>query len=203
MDVVVITSDEAVANELKIINELLKNGLQTLHIRKPKFSRAEFEEFIKAIPKEYHGRLVVHGNYNLAIKFKLKGVHMHRKHRSGKWKNSLKRFLLRLRNPNILISTTFHSLQSLRENNITYDYVFLSQVFHANSHYNHSDSSGINLLRNSIANSNTRVYAMGGITTSKISVIKAAGFNGVGLSKSLWTKDEVTATQFLTQFLSA
>lgn len=186
MEVIVITSPGKSDNELKRIVELFENGLETLHLRKPKFSSDDMEEFIQAIPEVYRNRVVIHGHYRLALKYGLKGIHLMRRHRQANWKNWWKRFLLRLKNPGLQISTTFHSLQSLKDNKWTYDYVFLSPVFTSHSHYNNSESSGVNLLRSVVVDSKLKVFALGGVDVDKIPVVRAAGFHGVGLLNMVW-----------------
>lgn len=190
MEVIVITSPGKNDHEINRIIELFENGLETLHLRKPRFTSKEMEEFIHAIPGKYRNRLVIHGHYSLAIKYGLKGIHLQRRHRQPLWKNRWKRFLLRLKNPKIQISTTFHSIQSLRENKWTYDYVFLSPVFTAHAHYSDSEKSGINLLRTVVSDSGLKVFALGGVDPEKMPVVRAMGFHGVGISGSLWKENE-------------
>jgi len=186
MEVIVITSPGKNERELSRIIELFESGLETLHLRKPKFSSKEMEEYIQAIPGIYRNRLVIHGHYDVAFKYGLKGIHLQRRHRQPKWSNRWKRFLFRLKNPKLKISTTFHSIQSLKENKWSYDYVFLSPVFTSHAHYSDSESSGINLLRTVVNDSRLPVFAAGGVDLDKIPVVLAIGFHGVGLSSSLW-----------------
>lgn len=197
MEVIVITSPDKNDNEIPLITELFENGLETLHIRKPKFSSSDIQLYLQAIPSKYYDRIVMHGHYDIAIKNKLRGIHLHRRHRKRTWKNRWKLFWMRLKHPYLKISTTFHSLQSLKENWWAFDYVFLSPIFTSHSHYSHEESAGINLLKSVIHSSGTRVYALGGVTVDKLPVVQAAGFHGVGISGAVWkaSTDHVTSLE--------
>lgn len=186
MEVIVITSPGKNDHEIAQIAELFENGLETLHVRKPKFTSQEIEHYLLSIPKRYYDRLVLHGHYKLAIKHRLKGVHLHRRHRKPKLRNRWKLFWMRLRNPRLKIATTFHSLQSLRENTWSFDYVFLSPIFTSHAHYSDEESSGINLLKSVIIESRSKVFALGGVTLEKLPIVQAAGFHGVGISGAVW-----------------
>ncbi|MEX2596113.1 MAG: thiamine phosphate synthase, partial [Salibacteraceae bacterium] len=153
MEVIVITSPTHRENEVQRIVHLFENGLQTLHLRKPKWKSSELETLIKDIPEMFHNRIIIHGHYKLALKYKLKGIHLHRKHRSNKWKNRWKRFLLKMRSPNLVITTTFNSLESLRENTQHFDYVFLGSVFNSHSYYSRDEEAGMNMLKSIVKKS--------------------------------------------------
>lgn len=189
MDVVVLTSSGNNNGELNRLIELFDHGLETLHVRKPKMPKVEVEEFIVSIPKKYHNRIIIHGHYDLAIKYKLKGVHLHRRHRSNSWRNRWKRFLLKLKRPGIEITATFHTIQSLTESKVSFSYVFLGQMFTSSSMFNSSSSSGIKMLKKVIGDSASPVYALGGISNDKLDKIQSAGFHGVGLSSAVFNAD--------------
>jgi thiamine-phosphate pyrophosphorylase len=101
-------------------------------------------------------------------------------------RNRFKRLIFKIRKPNIVICTTFNSLESLRENQQAFDFVFLNSVFSSHSHYSKSEEAGLNMLRAIIAKTKVPVYALGGVRPEHIEVVKAAGFDGVGLSSYVW-----------------
>ena len=202
MQVVAITSSESSAKEVQRIIELFDNGLMVLHLRKPKSSSKEVEEILKQIPKKYHSLIMIHGKYKLATKYNLRGVHLKRSHRNNKLSSQLLRFRLRLFHPKLKISTTFHSLQSLRENDVRYDYVLLSNVFNASSKFNFEDS-GMKLLKTVIGNCNQDVFAIGGVKAKFLNSIKEAKFVGAGLSSSIFKEEKSVAINELHEFLVA
>lgn len=186
VDIIVITSPKEHPAEVGQIHDLFSLGLESLHIRKPKWSQSKVEALLKDIDARYHKHIVLHGHYNLAVKYKLKGVHLHRRHRSAKWKNRLKRVLLKLRHPNMIFTTTFNSLESLRDNRQSFNYVFLSSVFNRHTYYHKDEEAGINMLRSIVSKSSCPVYALGGVSTEKLPTVEAAGFKGAGLSSAVW-----------------
>ena len=186
MEVIVITSSSEKEKEIPQIVRLFDNGLNTLHLRKPKWNKKEIRSFIESIPKEHHNKIVVHGHYDLAIKYTLKGIHLHRRHRNSKLKNRWNRLLMKLKHPKLIITSTFNSIESLRENTLSLDYVFLYSVFTSHSYYNKDEESGVNLLRSILSKANIPVYALGGVTKDRIEVVRPAGFKGVGLSSAVW-----------------
>jgi thiamine-phosphate pyrophosphorylase len=202
MNVLAITSSSHLANEADRCNLLFENGLTILHLRKPKFSREEMEGFIHDISKQFRNRIVIHGHYDLAVKHKLKGVHMRRKHRSDTFRNNLKRWKLKFRYRKLIFSATFHSLQSLKENKVGYQYILLNNVFSNESKFNFEDS-GLKLIHAIIETTKPLVYAVGGVQQSDISVIKSARFAGAGLSSSLIRTEQTPALEELQVFSAA
>lgn len=202
MQVIAITSSGTSSKEIKRIIDLFDNGLMALHLRKPKMTTKEVEEILKQIPVKYHPYIMIHGKYPLASKYKLMGVHLKRSHRNNLLSSRLLRLRLRLFSPKLKISTTFHSLQSLRENTVQYDYVLLSNVFNASSKFNFEDS-GMKLLKTVIGKCNQKVYAIGGVKTEFLPSIKEAEFSGVGLSSSVLKEDDSTAINALQGFLKS
>ncbi|MEQ9188194.1 MAG: thiamine phosphate synthase [Cryomorphaceae bacterium] len=203
MEVIVFTTQQKTKAEIQRVIQLFENGLETLLIRKPKWTTAQIEAFIESIPQEHHKRIVVHGNYGLAFKYGLKGIHLHRRDRANKFKNRLKRSFFKLRKPNLVICTTFNSLESLRENIQSFDFVFLNSVFSSHAHYSKTEEAGLNMLRSIISKSNIPVYALGGVRPEHIPVVKAAGFDGVGLSSYVWKAAEPGAGKVISIFKAA
>ena len=57
--IIVITPEELVQNETGIINELFREGLDVLHIRKPFINRDEIADFIQNfISKKLTGKMI-------------------------------------------------------------------------------------------------------------------------------------------------
>ena len=75
--IVVVTAAQSIPNELKWINDLLRVGLEKMHIRKPEFSEEELFQFVQRINNKYADRLVVHGHHQLISR--LPHVNFHHK----------------------------------------------------------------------------------------------------------------------------
>lgn len=186
MEVLVITSSKRNESEVEKVIGLFENGLETLHLRKPKFKDKEMEQLIQQIPAEYHSRIVIHGHYHLALKYNLKGIHLQRRHRKPEWKNRWLRFRLKMRRPDLQVSTSFRSMQSLIENKWDFDYVFLGPLFKEGAHYHEDDLATVNSLKNQLKLSKHRVFATGGIQLNNLAFLNKVGFNGIGLSSLVW-----------------
>lgn len=186
LKVILVTPSDQIEGEIERVISLLEEGLEILHLRKPKSSKVYLENYIKAIPSKFHNRIIIHGHYDLALKFNLKGVNFQREHRTKTWKNKWRIFKLRLRNPKLVITTTFKRLESLQSDSLKFDYVILNPVFTAKAYYAENEESGINVLSNAIISSKQTVFAMGGINAGNINVVKKAGFAGMAFCEELF-----------------
>ncbi|RZK98580.1 MAG: thiamine phosphate synthase, partial [Hymenobacter sp.] len=120
----VVISAECHSLELRVLPQLFELGLAVFHVRKPAWSRAETEAYLQAIPSQYHGRLVLHAHYELALRYPVKGVHLTEKARQHSTIGQLLRQL-----PGRSVSASFHSLAAVARHRRRYDYVFLSPIF--------------------------------------------------------------------------
>lgn len=186
MIVAVITSSDKLSSEVPIVNQLFKAGLPVLHLRKSKFSTKKLREYLNLIPKEFHHRIIIHSHHNLALEYKLKGIHFTRSHLKKKTKSYFKLIWYKLRHKNIVITRSFHHLESLTSNKIKYSYVFLNPFFSKTEPLkNHFDIS-INYLKKTIEEFKTPIYASGNITNENIHLLKKYGLHGVAISKIIW-----------------
>lgn len=76
MKLVVITMPDFFADEAQCIEALFRNGLQYLHLRKPKASAEEYGALLRQIDPCYYDRIVLHDHFELLEEFPLKGVHL-------------------------------------------------------------------------------------------------------------------------------
>ena len=72
----IISPEQRLASEPQVLAQLFAAGLSTFHVRKPSWTRPELEAYLKAIPAQYHPRLVLHTHYELALEYPLKGIHL-------------------------------------------------------------------------------------------------------------------------------
>ncbi len=121
MKLIVISSPKKNPSEPEIVTQLFKNGLEIFHLRKPGFSQKELEEYLNLIPGEFFNRIVIHSYHKLAVKYNLRGIHLTRRHRRQKFKTWLKIKYVKSKNPDITITASFHSLESLFEDQIDAD----------------------------------------------------------------------------------
>ena len=196
MKLIVISSPKKNPSEPEIVTQFFKNGLEIFHLRKPKFSQQELEGYLNLIPGEFFNRIVIHSYHKLAVKYNLRGIHLTRRHRRQKFKTWLKIKYVKSKNPDITITASFHSLESLFEDQSNYDYVFLSPVFDSISKGNYQAKFSGHNLEVALSKIHQKVIALGGVDIDKIDKIKEMNFAGMALHGAIWeSNDPVEAFQ--------
>jgi thiamine-phosphate pyrophosphorylase len=175
--------------ETMIATRLFELGLETFHLRKPRFSTREMIDYLDKIPSRFHDRVVIHSHHTLALKYNLKGIHLTRTHLKRTIRLWINLRIIRLKKPKITVSTSFRKLASLYEEQNIYNYVFLSPIFDSISG---KFQAGFNehSLRAAIHKTPFCIIARGGVDLSKIESIQNIGFNGLILNSSLWTSPD-------------
>lgn len=189
MKVIILSNSEKFKSEIDIVIRMFNSGLEVFHLRKPKFSYNRMREYIEAIPIKYHDRIMIHSHWKLATKYNLKGVHLTKRLRRDKLKTWWWLRMLKLKRPNICISTSFHSLLSMIEDDRDYTYVFLSPIFDSISKKGYGAAFSHDNLRATILKSKHNVIALGGVQSDRIQMARELGFDGVALLGSIWKKD--------------
>lgn len=95
MKLIVITSSKSIPDEPKLLTEMFEAGLPCLHMRKPRLSTKEMQALIEAIPAVFHNRIMLHSHHELALKYKLRGIHLSRVHLSKRLRYWWIRFRLK------------------------------------------------------------------------------------------------------------
>lgn len=75
--VAVLSPTGSIRNEIKIVCELFEKGLQTYHLRKPRWTLERVQSWVKSLPKIYRSRIILHQFPELVNKFDLGGFHIH------------------------------------------------------------------------------------------------------------------------------
>jgi thiamine-phosphate pyrophosphorylase len=127
----------------------------------------------------------------LARNFDLKGIHLTKSHKKHKFKTWLIIKLIHLKNPNIIISTSFTTIGELfdttHENR--YDYVFLSPIFDSLSSRFQGGFTEFS-LKSALQKTQRKVIARGGVDVSAIEKANNIGFFGVAFYSSIWRKKD-------------
>ena len=187
MQLVLFTSNDKFRSEIYIVIKMLENGLETLHIKKPNFSKKQMTAYINQIPEKYHRKLIIHSFYSLIFKYNLKGIHISKKFRTKTAQFKTLLFLLRFFNKKKHISCSCHSIEQLLEIPKFYSYVLLTPVF---NHHEMNAKFSKNTLENIIPQVNFDVYASGGINLENMHELESIGFKGVSLMGSIWFNDD-------------
>lgn len=190
----VVTQPEQVAIEPSLLVRLFEHGLAVAHLRKPGWTMKEMEGYLQQIPPQYHARLVVHSHYELALRYKLRGIHLTEKSRLHPLTPAL---LRKLRGRSV--STSFHSLAEVAQHRRRYHYVFLSPIFDSTSKANYRSNFRLEDVQHAIKQWQRRggyvpqVVALGGIMPATISQVQQAGFAGAAVLGSIWQQPDPVA----------
>lgn len=178
---IVISPPEKVSNEIEMINLLVEEGLEYYHLRKPGMSEKEMENFIRKIPGNCRGKIVLHNHYKLVFKNKLKGIHITNKTKNkGIEKNYTQHH----------ISISTHSLEEFYGLRPLYSYVFLSPVFKSISKANYESQFQLNDIKTYLDKNppDNEIIALGGIHKDNIKQVIKSGFDGFALLGGFWNE---------------
>ena len=175
---ITITSPEFLSGEAIFIDKLFSQGLDLLHIRKPDAPLEAYKRFLLQIPKQWYSRIVLHEHFALAEEFGLHGIHLNR--RCSQVPDSFHRS----------ISCSCHTLEEVKKQKDSKDYVFLSPIFDSISKVGyHAAFSPTSLKQAAIENIiDEKVIALGGITANNISLVKEWHFGGVAFLGDIWKR---------------
>ena len=190
MRLVVITPTRDVPDEPILVTKMFEAGLNTLHLRKPKYSTRQMSEYIRQIPAHFQNRIVVHSHHHLALKFKLKGIHLTRAHLSGKWKYFLVRVRLKMRFARITKTRSYTRLQQVyQREEQQFDYCFLGTIFNNMTGELYSGFYEDAVMAAN-RNSNKALVARGGTTLRSVARAHQYGFAGIAFNSFIWNSEE-------------
>lgn len=194
MKLIVISNSNSVEDEVKIITGLFEAGLETFHIRKHQLSTKKMKDFIKAFPEHFHNRIVIHSHHKLAGKFNLKGIHLTKTHIKRKWRTWFILKFIRLKNPDIILTTSYTTIGQILETkqDYNYSYTFLSPIF---DNFNSKFQGGFteHSLRSALQKSELKIVARGGVDIEAIEKANSIGFDGLAFYSSIWRKKDPVA----------
>ncbi|UOQ72976.1 thiamine phosphate synthase [Hymenobacter cellulosilyticus] len=173
-----ISSPWFLPEEHHVLTQLFEAGLTSLHLRKPGASRAEVEAYLRAVPVEFHGRIMLHQHHELARDYALQGLHLPAATR-GKWRGRPM--------PGQHLSTSFHSLAEVERHRRRYHHVFLSPIFNSISKVGYSAAFQAAELQAALHRWAIRptfrpqVIALGGIDASTLGQARQLGFAGAAV----------------------
>lgn len=186
MKLVVITQSQKSDNEIANIIQMFEAGLETLHVRKNRFSTKELDAYLKEIPSHFHDRIIIHSHHKLALKYNLKGFHFtstHLKHKFKLWWNTR---MIYLRKPHLVKSISHKRIAELYElQKVKTDYCFLGTMFHNVSGELYSGFYP-ETIKAAIDKSGRKIIARGGVNEKSVELAHQLGFYGVALYGHLW-----------------
>ncbi len=190
MKLILISNPVNLVDELETIVRIFESGLTYFHLRKPDFTKEEYELFLKEIPLKYRKYIIIHHHHELIYNYKLKGIH-HTRHTNFK--------PIQLSYP-IHQSKSFHSIGEIDNNQLPYNYVFLSPIYNSISKQGCQSNFDFFTLANWLKykSHSCEIIALGGINQDKIIEVKQMGFDGVAILGIIW--NEVSIDKRLEKF---
>ncbi len=178
MRLIVITPESGVWDkEIVLYHWMFENGLDFLHLRKPKAGIDEYRAILNQIDKQWLNRIVIHDHYTLADEYDLAGWHLNDRNASTAPKHQ-KAF-----------SASSHSVAELQKRlALCSEYCFLSPIFDSISKVGYSSAFDLSALN--LEDLGPRVIALGGIDSHNLSLCRQAGFSGVALLGYIWGRKE-------------
>jgi thiamine-phosphate pyrophosphorylase len=183
MKLIVISSSLNIFDEMETIFQLFFEGLQYFHLRKPEFTKKEYEYFLQQIPEQHRNKIIIHHYHELIESYNLKGIH----HTS---KTNFKSLSFRRK---IHQSKSFHLLEEVVNNKYPYDYGFLSPIYNSISKPGYQSKFNFPQLTNFLSNNPQTIplIALGGIDFDKIEEIKQMGFAGIAILGAIWQENQI------------
>ncbi len=181
MKLIAFTTPNFWHGESDAICRLLDSGWMRVHIRKPSASQKQITELIEIIPAKFRQSLTLHDHFDLAIKYNLGGVHLNQRNSQPPhgWSG--------------LVSRSCHSLEEITQYSYL-DYLTLSPIFDSISKAGYrSQFSTDDLIQADLS----KVYALGGVTFSRINQLKELGFSGAAMLSEAW-KTKMETLQLIT-----
>ncbi|MBQ2321769.1 MAG: thiamine phosphate synthase [Bacteroidales bacterium] len=176
MRLIAISWPDFFEGEAEAVNALFHEGLERLHIRKPGAGEADVEGFIRQIEEPFRQRLAIH--YFPSLAQKLEGVGMHL---SNGFRHVPDGFFGTL-------SISCHSIEEVEREKSTVDYLFLSPIFDSVSKSGYKSAFSDSDIRAASASGviDSKVAALGGITSANVAQVAAMGFGGAAVLGGLW-----------------
>lgn len=175
--IIVITLPEFFEGEAERIVQFLEGDVDLVHIRKPGAKSEQIEELLLKIPYKLRNRLILHDHFELAIKYRLRGIHLNSRNNeiTKGWKGA--------------VSRSCHSIAELAEcKKKSYDYLSLSPIFDSISKEGYKSAFTREQLEEARQKGiiDSRVVALGGVTFDKIGLITEMGFGGAMILGDAW-----------------
>lgn len=194
---IVLTSEQEINNEAKLLNRLFKVGLEALHLRKPSFEEEAYRSLLKQIDAQFYNRIMLHEHHHLCEEFNLKGIHIQEQPRLNLG-DDLKNYMNQFKIGNFLVSSSFHEPETLASCEIDFDYHLLSPVFSSISKKGY-EGRGFD-----VCHIDKKIIGMGGINTQTITNTFKLGYTGIGVLGGVWnTDDPVQSFQHIKQHYDA
>ncbi|MCD8207725.1 MAG: thiamine phosphate synthase [Bacteroidales bacterium] len=184
--IIVLSPTEGLRDEAKLVTELFKNGLAEYHVRRPRWRRSRFVQFIRAVPEQFRGRLVLHQHPELVGTHGLGGFHL--------VVQGTSRVPEEYEGPLSVQCGSYFDVERFGRRCGT---VLLGPVFPRNAR--EGTTRTVEEFETTISycrkkGFGEKFFAIGGITAKNVNQCKRLGFDGCALVRAIWdAKDPLEA----------
>lgn len=190
MELIVISSPLALADESILINSLFMAGLKCFHIRKPESEMQSVKDLLNGIEPRFYDRIALHQFHQMANEYGIKRLHYTEQARetstTAQWQN--------LVDNGFTLSSSVHQISMLPGLTL-FEYVFYGPVFNSISKpgYKSKLTAGFKLDKSNIK---PKVMALGGVEHSNLSTLKPMGFDGAAVLGTIWKEPDQAVKRF-------
>jgi thiamine-phosphate pyrophosphorylase len=176
---IVITKPNYFEGEVKLLVQLLEEGADFIHVRKPHKNVSVIAELISQIPVEYHERIKVH--YFKEVLDQYSQVNFHHS-KTSCFQEGL----------SAEQSKSNHELEQLKLGS-NYQYQFISPVFDSISKQGYQSKFSVEQLSVFLRLNNIKnAVALGGVSLTNMKTLAESGFYGVAVLGDLWKQPKKT-----------
>lgn len=191
MKVYLFSYPEFFDGEAKVVSYLMAHYDFVFHLRKPNAGYKAYQEFMESIPEAFHQRIMLHGAYDLAQEYNVKGLHYSTINRSKK-SNSIDK---------IQQSTSCHSIDEVKTIVDEYDYIFISPVFASISKEGYVGELNMLELQTYLKNNEaSKLVALGGVNGDRIVELKGFGFQSCAILGAIWNSGNLQFETVLSNY---
>lgn len=201
----VVTAPGAVPDESAVLYSLFSAGLETLLLRKPGWSAAQYESLLQGVPPGFRNRIMLAGYPELVEPYGLKGLHL-----SGQLRAVVPAMeITGFRNSGFFVSTSVHAMEEAPVNGSGprsgktdascdavngcwpngWDYLILGPVFDSISKPGYTARQFDSIPSNAIG--------IGGIQPANAGKVKQMGFRGAALLGAIWQEPSLAVEVFI------
>lgn len=185
MKILAFTLTYSTPNEVDTINDLFNNGLDYLHIHKPKIKKVELIKFIEKINSKYHSKIILHQHHTLSKRFNCEFIHLNIKSFNSVF-NKLYFKFLKIKNSILKLCSTVSPVKLSKVDTLNIDYFLVGPIFKKYSEDNVKMLFDRFKLKKWVSASSQKCYAYGALDLSNIEQINKLGFDGIVLNSAIW-----------------
>lgn len=189
MKLILVSNPGYLSGEAELINSLFKAGLQYLHLRKPEFSKSQYENLLTEIEPTFRSRIAVHQHHAYGKEMGIKRLHFPENERKTKSAFEINQLV----DQGYILSTSIHDLHEIMNLSKRFSYTFYGPVFDSISKTGYAGVLQSDFILENVLKK-IPVIGLGGIHSKNLSLALKMNFDGLAISGALW-KDPSRAVE--------